>query len=343
MKKKKALITGITGQDGHYLSRLLLDKGYEVHGIIRRSSSFNTGRIDDIFSRLSLYHGDLTDPIRTTEIIKNVAPQEIYNLAAQSHVRVSFEIPYYTTMVDAVGSLNVFEAVRSLGLREVTKIYQASSSEMFGSSPPPQNEKTPMAPCSPYGVSKLYAYWMAKNYRDAHDMFISNGILFNHESPYRGETFVTHKVTKAAVRIAAGKQDVLWLGNLEATRDWGHAKDYVEAMWRMLQQDKPDDYVVATGESHSVRELVEYAFNAVGIQLEWRDRGSFEFALSSVTNDCVVAIDSKYYRPTEVNNLCGDATKAKIELGWNPTYTFKTLIDEMIQHDQMQELTCPQK
>ncbi len=319
---KKALITGITGQDGSYLAELLLEKGYEVHGIIRRSSSFNTTRIDHIYQdphtagcRLFLHYGDLSDASSLNLLLKKLRPDEIYNLGAQSHVKVSFDVPEYTAEVTGLGAVRLLESIRELGLTD-TRVYQASSSEMFGLSPPPQNEKTPFYPRSPYGVAKVYAYWIGVNYREAYGLHVSNGILFNHESPRRGETFVTRKVTRAASRIKLGLQKKLYLGNLEAKRDWGYAKDFVEAMWLMLQQPKGDDFVVATGESHSVRELCEAAFSHVG--LDHRD---------------FVEIDPRYQRPTEVDFLLGDSTKAKQKLGWKPMTTFRELIRLMMDAD----------
>ncbi|KXG78332.1 GDP-mannose 4,6-dehydratase [Fervidicola ferrireducens] len=322
---KRALITGITGQDGSYLTEFLLNKGYEVHGIIRRASTFNTDRIDHIYrdphdpqARLFLHYGDLTDGTGLRRILEKVQPDEVYNLAAQSHVKVSFEQPEYTADVVATGTLRLLEALRDYIKVSGHKVrfYQAGSSEMFGASPPPQNEKTPFYPRSPYAVSKVAAYWYAVNYREAYGMFICNGILFNHESPRRGETFVTRKITRAATRIKLGLQDKLYLGNLDAKRDWGYAGDYVEAMWLMLQQDEPDDYVIATGESHSVREFLEEAFGLLG--LDWRQ---------------YVEIDPRYFRPTEVEHLLGDATKARQKLGWKPKVTFKELVKMMVEHD----------
>ncbi len=319
---KKALITGITGQDGSYLAELLLEKGYEVHGMVRRSSSFNTGRIDHLYqdphlpgTRLFLHFGDLNDASSLNMILKKVRPDEIYNLGAQSHVRVSFDVPEYTAEVTGTGTIRLLEAVREIGLTD-TRLYQASSSEMFGASPPPQNEKTPFYPRSPYGCAKVYSYWIGVNYREAYGLHISNGILFNHESPRRGETFVTRKVTRAASRIKLGLQQKLFLGNLEAKRDWGFAKDFVEAMWLMLQQPKSDDYVCATGEAHSVRELCELAFGHVG--LDYRE---------------FVEIDPRYYRPTEVDFLRGDASKAEKQLGWKPKTSFKQLVTLMMESD----------
>ena len=319
---KKALITGITGQDGSYLAELLLEKGYEVHGIVRRSSSFNTGRIDHLYAdphtpgtRLFLHYGDLNDGSSLNLLLKKLRPEEIYNLGSQSHVRVSFDVPEYTGEVTGLGATRLLEAIRELDLTH-TRVYQASSSEMFGASPPPQNEKTPFYPRSPYGCAKVYAYWIGVNYREAYGLHVTNGILFNHESPRRGETFVTRKVTRAASRIKLGLQQKVYLGNLDAKRDWGYAKDFVEAMWLMLQQEKPDDYVVATGESHSVRELCELAFSHVGLDYH-------EF----------VEIDPRYYRPTEVDFLLGDPSKAARQLGWKPRTTFKELIRIMMDSD----------
>jgi GDPmannose 4,6-dehydratase len=319
---KKALITGITGQDGSYLTELLLEKGYEVHGVVRRSSSFNTGRIDHVYqdphlpgTRLFLHYGDLNDSSSLNLLLKKLRPSEIYNLGAQSHVRVSFDVPEYTAEVTGVGAVRLLEAIRELGLMD-TRVYQASSSEMFGASPPPQNEQTPFYPRSPYGCAKLYAHWIGVNYREAYGLHVTNGILFNHESPRRGETFVTRKVTRAASRIKLGLQKKLYLGNLDARRDWGYAKDYVEAMWLMLQQPNGDDYVVATGESHTVRELCEEAFGHVG--LDYRE---------------FVDIDPRYYRPTEVDFLLGDPSKAKEKLGWVPRTSFKELIRIMMESD----------
>ena len=317
----KALITGVTGQDGSYLAELLLSKGYEVHGLIRRSSSINTKRIDHIFSQLNLHFGDLSDGSALGALLSEVKPQEIYNLGAQSHVRVSFECPEYTADIDAMGTLRLLEAIKAHSPE--ARFYQASSSEMFGKvQKTPQCEITPFYPRSPYGVSKVFSYWYTVNAREQ-GMHASNGILFNHESPRRGETFVTHKVTKAAARIKLGLQKELLLGNLDARRDWGHAKDYVEAMWLMLQQSKPDDYVIATGEVHSVRELLEVAFGYLG--LKWWDH---------------VGIDPKYYRPTEVDTLQGDASKARAVLGWEPKTRFKSLIEEMVEHDLCVERAC---
>lgn len=341
-ERKKALITGVTGQDGSYLAEYLLQKGYEVHGIKRRSSSFNTGRIDHIYRDphneglpFHLHYGDLTDSTNLIRIIQDIQPDEIYNLGAQSHVQVSFEAPEYTADTDAFGVLRMLEAIRLLGLTEKTKFYQASTSELYGKvQEVPQNEDTPFYPRSPYAAAKLYAYWICVNYREAYDMFAVNGILFNHESPERGETFVTRKITRAAVRIAAGVQEKTYLGNLEAKRDWGHAKDYIKGMHMMLQQDKPEDYVLATGKTHTVREFCEKAFRHAGIQIEWIGEGVDEQGINAETGDTVVEIDPRYFRPTEVDLLVGDATKAREQLGWEPQYTFDELIEEMVREDQ---------
>lgn len=341
---KKALITGITGQDGSYLAEFLLDKGYEVHGILRRSSSFNTGRIEHLYiedyiedmhneKNFYLHYGDITDSTNVISLIQKIKPDEIYNLAAQSHVKVSFDIPEYTANVDALGTLRILEAVHLLGLN--TKIYQASTSELYGLvQEVPQSETTPFYPRSPYGVAKLYGFWITKNYREAYDIFASNGILFNHESPRRGETFVTRKITLAAARIKLGKQKKLYLGNLNAKRDWGHAKDYVECMWLILQNDVPDDFVIATGEMHTVREFCELAFKEVGINLRWEGEGISEKGIDTETNNVLIEVDPQYFRPTEVDQLLGDPSKAMKKLGWNPTQTpFKTLVKEMVQKD----------
>lgn len=347
---KKALITGITGQDGAYLSELLLKKGYEVHGIKRRSSLFNTDRIDHLYEdphvnhrHLILHYGDLTDSTNLIRIIQEVQPDEIYNLGAMSHVKVSFDTPEYTANADGIGTLRILEAVRLLGLTQKTRIYQASTSELYGLvQEVPQKETTPFYPRSPYGVAKLYAYWITVNYREAYNMYACNGILFNHESPLRGETFVTRKITRGVARIALGMQDKLWLGNLNAQRDWGHAKDYVEAMWLILQQDAPDDYVIATGVTTEVREFVRMAFAEVGISLEFRGTGEKEVGLVAACNHPeyqlpvgteVVAVDPRYYRPTEVDLLIGDATKAKTKLGWQPKYDLPALVKEMVAAD----------
>jgi len=382
---KKALITGITGQDGSYLAELLLAKNYEVHGLIRRSSTFNTDRIDHIYtdphdlsSKLFLHYGDLSDGGQLSNLIYNVQPDEIYHLGAQSHVRVSFDMPEFTGDITGLGTTRILEAVRRSGIR--TRFYQASSSEMFGASPPPQNEETPFRPLSPYGAAKVYAYWMVKNYRDGHGLFAVNGIHFNHESPRRGETFVTRKITKAIARMKYGLQDKLFLGNLEAKRDWGFAGDYVEAMWLMLQQEKPEDFVIATGESHSVKEFINIAFDHAGIKVEWRGTGpeekgivasmdSKQYGVSSKEDnqerkclgptvysllpsayskgpselkagDVIIEIDPRYFRPTEVESLLGDASKAKAKLGWEPKVRFNELVRRMVNSDikELEEL-----
>jgi GDPmannose 4,6-dehydratase len=331
---KTALITGITGQDGSYLAELLLEKGYEVHGIIRRSSSINTKRLDHIYEKIKLHYGDLTDALSLTSLIQEIKPDEIYNLGAQSHVKVSFEIPEYTAQVDAVGTLRVLEAVKLLGLEKTTRIYQASTSELFGLVQEiPQKETTPFYPRSPYGVAKLYGYWITKNYRESYDMFACTGILFNHESPRRGETFVTRKITRAFRNIVNDDQDMLYLGNLNAKRDWGHAKDFVEAMWLMLQQDKPDDYVIATGEQYSVREFVEKVAAYYLIDIAWRGEGLDEVGYDKSTGDILVKVDPKYFRPTEVETLLGDSTKARTELSWTPKYSFDQLVQDMCENE----------
>jgi GDPmannose 4,6-dehydratase len=327
-----ALITGITGQDGSYLAELLLSKGYEVHGIIRRSSSFNTGRIDHIYDKLNLHYGDMTDSSRLTQIIGEITPSEIYNLAAQSHVRVSFDMPEYTGQVDALGTLRILDSVRALKLDDYTKVYQASTSEMFGLvQEVPQRETTPFYPRSPYGVAKLYGYWITRNYREAYHMYACTGILFNHESPRRGETFVTKKITSALHKISIGKQDKLHLGNLDAKRDWGHARDFVEAMWLMLQQENPEDYVIATGEQYSVREFVEASAPYFGMDIIWLGEGEKEFGVDKNTGKTIIQIDTRYYRPSEVESLLGDYSKARRELGWEPKTTFKELVKEMCE------------
>ena len=339
MTRRKALITGITGQDGSYLAELLLEKGYEVHGIVRRSSSFNTQRLDDIYQdphdedrRLFLHYGDLNDASSLNRILRVVDPAEIYNLGAQSHVKVSFDTPEYTGEVTGLGAARLLEAIRELQTRP--RIYQASSSEMFGKAAEvPQSERTPFYPRSPYGVAKVYAYWLTVNYREAYGLYATNGILFNHESPRRGETFVSRKITRAASRISLGLQDQLYLGNLDAQRDWGYAKDYVEAMWRMLQQDQPDDYVIATGSTHTVREFCNLSFARLGIELEWRGSGVDEQGVERTTGRVLVGIDPRYLRPTEVELLLGDATKAREALGWTPTTTFEQLVDLMTDYD----------
>jgi GDPmannose 4,6-dehydratase len=331
----KALITGITGQDGSYLAELLLEKGYEVHGIVRRSSLINTHRIDHIYERLNLHFGDLTDATNLISVIKEVEPDEIYNLGAQSHVKVSFETPEYTGQVDGLGTLRILEAVRLLGMEKKTRIYQASTSELYGNvQEVPQTETTPFYPRSPYGVAKLYGYWIIKNYREAYDMHCSSGILFNHESPRRGETFVTRKITRGLSRISVGLEKVLYLGNLNAKRDWGHAKDFVEAMYLMLQQDKPDDYVIATGKQYSVKDFVDEAAPYFGFNLEWFGEGEDQIAVDKNTKRTVVAVNPRYYRPTEVESLLGDPTKAKEVLGWEPTTSFKELVEDMCIYGQ---------
>lgn len=346
---KTALITGVTGQDGAYLSSLLLKKGYIVHGIKRRSSLFNTDRIDHLYQdphvsrrNFILHYGDLTDSTNLIRIIQEAQPDEIYNLGAMSHVKVSFDTPEYTANADGIGTLRILESVRLLGLAKKTKIYQASTSELYGLVQEiPQSEKTPFYPRSPYGVAKLYAYWMTVNYREAYDMFACNGILFNHESPLRGETFVTRKITRAAAQIALGLMDKLYVGNLDASRDWGHAKDYVEAMWLMLQQDKPEDFVIATGITTKVRDFIRMTFAELGVELEFKGKGENEkgYVKSSDGNfnfkrgEEVVAVDSNYFRPTEVDLLIGDATKAKEKLGWQPKYTLPEMIKEMVAYD----------
>jgi GDPmannose 4,6-dehydratase len=335
---KKALITGITGQDGSYLAELLLEKGYEVHGIKRRASNFNTDRIDHIYedphtdTKLHLEFGDLSDTSVTDRLIRQIQPDEIYNLAAQSHVQVSFEIPEYTGNVTGLGTLRVLEAIRNYSPH--SRFYQASSSEMFGKVvETPQKETTPFYPRSPYGVAKVYGYWITVNYRESYGMHASNGILFNHESPRRGRTFVTRKITRDLVLVKLGLRDALFLGNLDSKRDWGHAKDYVEAMWLMLQQEKGDDYVVATGEMHSVRECVEFAAKHLDMDLRWEGEGVNEIGIDSKTGKTIVKVDPKYFRPAEVDLLLGDPTKAKTQLSWQPKYTFETLIEEMVKSD----------
>ena len=344
--KKVALISGITGQDGSFLAEFLIDKGYEVHGILRRSSSFNTGRIEHLYldewvrdmkkDRLvNLHYGDMTDSSSLIRIIQQVQPDEIYNLAAQSHVKVSFDVPEYTAEADAVGTLRMLEAVRILGMEKKTRIYQASTSELFGKvQEVPQKETTPFYPRSPYGVAKQYGFWITKNYRESYDMYAVNGILFNHESERRGETFVTRKITLAAARIAQGFQDKLYLGNLDSLRDWGYAKDYVECMWLILQQDKPQDFVIATGVQHTVREFATLAFHYAGIELRWEGEGIDEKGIDAKTGKVLVAVSEDFYRPTDVVNLWGDPTKAKNELGWNPQSTsFEELVKIMVSHD----------
>ena len=332
---KKALITGITGQDGSYLAELLLSKGYQVHGIVRRASLINTHRIDHIYEKLKLHYGDLTDPVSIMGVIKEVEPCEIYNLGAQSHVKVSFKIPEYTGQVDAMGTLRVLEAVRMLGMEKDVRIYQASTSELYGGiSDAPLTETTPFHPRSPYGVAKLYGYWIIKNYREAYGMHCSSGILFNHESERRGETFVTRKITRGLSKISVGLQSILRLGNLNAKRDWGHARDYVEAMWLMLQQDKPDDYVIATGEQYSVKDFVNEASQYFGFKIEWMGEGVEETGFDWNTKRPIIIVDPEYFRPAEVESLLGDATKAKEVLGWEPKTSFKELVEEMCIYGQ---------
>jgi len=336
---KKALITGITGQDGSYLAELLLDKGYEVHGIIRRASTFNTQRIDHIYQdpheeniRLKLHYGDMTDSSNLSRVVEKINPDEIYNLAAQSHVGTSFEIPEYTTDVDAMGTLRLLDAIKEAEVE--CKFYQASTSELYGEvQEVPQTEKTPFYPRSPYAAAKLYAYWIVKNYREAYDLFAVNGILFNHESPRRGKRFVTRKITRAVARITKGKQNKIYLGNMNAKRDWGYAKDYVKMMWMMLQHDTPEDFVIATGETHTVREFVEAAFSHVDVELEWQGEGVDEKGIDKDTGKVLVEVDPKYFRPTEVDLLIGDPSKAKEELGWEPKVKFKKLVQLMVQSD----------
>ena len=332
---KKALITGITGQDGSYLAELLLEKDYEVHGIVRRSSLINTHRIDHIYDRIKLHYGDLTDSTNLVGIIQKVQPDEIYNLGAQSHVKVSFETPEYTGQVDALGTLRVLEAVRLLGMEKRIRIYQASTSELFGLVQEiPQKETTPFYPRSPYGCAKIYGYWITKNYRESYGMYACTGILFNHESPRRGETFVTRKITRGLSRISTGQQEVLELGNLNAKRDWGHAKDFVEAMWLMLQQEEPDDFVIATGVQYSVREFVENAAPYFGMSIEWSGEGLDEIGIDKNTGKVVIKVNPKYFRPAEVETLLGDATKAKKKLGWEPRTSFKQLVEDMCIYGQ---------
>jgi len=339
---RKALITGITGQDGAYLAEFLLAKGYEVHGIKRRASSFNTDRIDHLYQdphlpgvRLRLHYGDLTDATNLIRIVQQVQPDEIYNLAAQSHVAVSFETPEYTANADGVGTLRLLEAIRVLGLGARTRFYQASTSEMFGKvQETPQRETTPFYPRSPYGAAKLYAHWITVNYREAYGLFACSGILFNHESPLRGETFVTRKITRGLARIDAGLEDCIWLGNLDARRDWGHARDFVRAQWLMLQQPGPDDYVIATGEQHCVREFVERAGGCLGMRIEWRGSGVDEEGIDAATGRVVVRVDPRYFRPTEVDTLLGDAAKARARLGWTPEIGFDQLVREMVEADR---------
>ncbi len=338
---KRALITGITGQDGAYLAEFLLDKGYEVHGIKRRSSLFNTQRVDHLYQdphekhiRFILHYGDLTDATNLIRILQQVQPDEVYNLAAQSHVAVSFESPEYTADADALGTLRLLEGIRILGLEKKTRFYQASTSELYGKVQEiPQTEKTPFYPRSPYACAKLYAYWITVNYREAYDIFACNGILFNHESPLRGETFVTRKITRALTRIYLGLQECLYLGNLNAMRDWGHAKDFVEMQWLMLQQDEPDDYVIATGEQHSVRDFVDIAASEIGIAVKWEGQGVNEKGINAANGKTIVSVDPNYFRPTEVDTLLGDSSKGKEKLGWEPKVSFEDLVKEMVHAD----------
>lgn len=340
-RQKVALITGITGQDGSYLCELLLSKGYQVNGIIRRSSSFNTGRISHVYQdphvdhrNLVLHYGDLTDSSNLSNILYKVQPDEIYNLAAQSHVKVSFDMPEYTADVDGLGTLRLLDAIRSTGLTKTVRFYQASTSELYGGVyKEPTNEDTPFHPRSPYAIAKQFGYWSTVNYREAYGIHASNGVLFNHESPRRGPTFVTRKITRAVVRIKEGKQKTLFLGNLNASRDWGHAKDYVEAMWMMLQQDKPADFVIATGETHTVREFCEKAFGVVGIKITWKGQGVDEVGVNSATGEEIIKIDPRYFRPTEVEHLLGNPAKAMKVLGWKPKYSFEELVKEMVEKD----------
>ncbi|HEY6834684.1 MAG TPA: GDP-mannose 4,6-dehydratase [Pseudolabrys sp.] len=341
MNKRVALITGITGQDGSYLAELLLGKGYDVHGVKRRSSSFNTERVDHLYrdphlpgGHFFMHYGDLTDATNLIRILQEVQPTEIYNLAAQSHVQVSFETPEYTANADALGTLRLLEGIRILGLKDKVRFYQASTSELYGKvAETPQTERTPFYPRSPYAAAKLYAYWIAVNYREAYGIHASNGILFNHEGPRRGETFVTRKITQAVAAIHVGKQDCLYIGNLDAKRDWGHARDYADGMWRILQQAEPDDYVLATGEAHSVREFVELAFNEVDIRIRWEGEGSQERGLCDKTNRTLVSVDPRYFRPTEVDILLGNPAKARAKLGWTHKVGFRDLVREMVASD----------
>jgi GDPmannose 4,6-dehydratase len=338
---KRALITGITGQDGAYLAQLLVEKGYEVHGIKRRASQFNTERIDHLYKdphekgrRFILHYGDLTDATNIIRILQQIQPDEIYNLAAQSHVQVSFETPEYTSDVDGLGTLRILEGIRLLGLEKQTRFYQASTSELYGKAQEtPQTEKTPFYPRSPYACAKLYAYWITVNYREAYGIFACNGILFNHESPIRGETFVTRKITRALARIYLGLQECLYIGNLNARRDWGHAKDYVQMQWLMLQQDVADDYVIATGEQHTVREFIEATARTLGVAIEWQGAGVDEKGINVANGKTIIAVDPNYYRPTEVDTLIGDPTKAKVRLGWESTTSFEELVEEMVSAD----------
>jgi GDPmannose 4,6-dehydratase len=343
MAQRVALITGVTGQDGALLAELLLKKGYEVHGIKRRSSSFNTPRLDHLYvdphvedARFFLHYGDVTDATNLIRIIQESQPDEIYNLAAQSHVHVSFETPEYTANADAIGTLRLLEAIRILNMRDRVRFYQASTSELYGDAPPPQNESTPFRPRSPYAAAKLYAYWITVNYREAYGIHASNGILFNHEGSTRGETFVTRKITRAVAAIEAGKQEVIFLGNLDALRDWGDARDYVEGMWRIVQQERPDDYVLATGESHSVREFVERAFRHIDVTITWKGTGLDEKGFDAATDVLRVAVDERYFRPTEVASLLGNPAKAREKLGWRHTIGFDQLVNSMVDADRKQ-------
>ncbi|MGE3738589.1 MAG: GDP-mannose 4,6-dehydratase [Geminicoccaceae bacterium] len=343
MMPKVALLTGVTGQDGSYLAELLLAKGYEVHGIKRRASSFNTARIDHLYqdpherdARFFLHYGDLTDATNLIRVVQEVQPDEIYNLAAQSHVKVSFDTPEYTANADGVGTLRLLEAIRILKLGGRTRFYQASTSELYGAAPAPQDEATPFLPRSPYASAKLYAYWIARNYREGYGLFAANGILFNHESPLRGETFVTRKISRAVAAIELGLQDRLWIGNLDSLRDWGHARDYVDGMWRILQHAAAEDWVLATGESHSVREFVELAFAETGRELVWKGEGAAEKGIDRRTGKLLVEVDPRYFRPLEVDHLQGDAGKARRELGWRPTTGFPALVREMVAADLAQ-------
>ena len=341
MRDGVALITGVTGQDGAYLSELLISKGYVVHGVKRHSSSFNTARVDHLCldphlsdGLFHLHHGDMTDATNLIRLIQEIQPTEIYNLAAQSHVQVSFETPEYTANVDGLGTLRLLEALRILGMEKTVRFYQASSSEMFGNAlETPQSETTPFNPCSPYGAAKLYAYWITVNYRDAYGIHASNGILFNHESPLRGEAFVTRKITRAVAAVQLGLQECLYLGNLNAKRDWGHAKDYVEGMWLMLQQDEPDDYVLATGQTHSVREFVELAFSEIGTSIEWRGQGINEVGADAATGNILVRIDPRHFRPTDIDRLVGNPSKARKQLGWQSKSPFERLVKEAVTAD----------
>jgi len=343
-KRKKALITGITGQDGSYLAELLLNKGYEVHGLVRRASTFNTSRIDYLYhdphekdTQLFLHYGDLSDGSNLNRVLSKISPHEIYHLAAQSHVRVSFDMPEYTGDVSGLGTLRILDAMREAGLTNA-RFYQASSSEMFGNAEHlPINEETPLHPRSPYAIAKVYAYWIVRNYRESYGIFASNGILFNHESPRRGETFVSRKITRGLSRIKLGKDETLYLGNLDAKRDWGHAADYVEGMWRILQHDRPDDFVLATGEAHSVREFAEKAGEALGMEITWKGTGRAEVGIDKKTAKTVIEIDTKYFRPSEVDILVGDASKATKALGWKPKHTFDSLVREMVESDLAHE------